>query len=179
MRLGILSDTHNQRDRTRAAVELLKQQGADVFFHCGDFIEASILELLAGTPTYFVFGNNDCDTISELRAAAQATGAICLEWSGIVTLGEKQIAITHGHRTSEVRRFLAQQPDYLLSGHSHVPTDQRVAHTRRINPGALSRAKSYTVALLDLATDELQFLDVPSVRGAGIRAANLSRRPLE
>ena len=59
-----------------------------------------------------------------------------------------------------LRRLTALQPDYLLFGHSHHATDERDGVTRCINPGALSRAAQYTVALLDLETDALQFLTV-------------------
>jgi predicted phosphodiesterase len=60
-----------------------------------------------------------------------------------------------------VRRLLAARPDYLLSGHAHIPGDRRDGPTRRINPGALDRADEFTVALLDLGADDVRFLTVP------------------
>ena len=58
----------------------------------------------------------------------------------------------------EVRRLAAMQPDYLLLGHSHARRDERIGATRYINAGALHRARPWTVALLDLAKDEVQTL---------------------
>lgn len=167
MRIGILSDTHNQRDRTLRALDSLKSHGAELLIHCGDFVDAAILELLAGLPCYFVFGNNDSDAISELRSAAKSTGAICLDWGGVATIEGKRLAITHGHLRSEVRSLLAQEPDYLLSGHSHRMSNSFHGPTRRINPGALHRAREFSVALLDLTTDELRFLDVLTMSDGG------------
>jgi predicted phosphodiesterase len=62
----------------------------------------------------------------------------------------------------DVRRLLAARPDYLLTGHSHLAGDRRDGPTRRINPGALHEADEFSVALLDLETDIVRFLAVPS-----------------
>ena len=69
--------------------------------------------------------------------------------------------MTHGHMSSDVRRLLASEPDYLLSGHSHVASDETVGGVRRINPGALSRAEEFTVAVLEVGSGGLRFLRVP------------------
>ncbi len=162
MRIGIISDTHDQTERTEQAVELLTNAGAETLFHCGDFVDAAMLELMAAKPCYFVFGNNDVDSVSFLRETAKRIGATCLEWGGTVTLAGQRVAVTHGHRKIEVRSLLAAEPEYLLSGHSHVALDTLHGATRCINPGALHRATEFTVACLDLATDELEFLEIPA-----------------
>ncbi len=109
---------------------------------------------------YFVLGNWDADNVPALRKAAEENGAICLGWGDTVVLDGKRIGVTHGHMRIDVRRVIATKPDYLLSGHSHIPSDQRDGNIHRINPGALHEADQFTVALLDLATDNVQFLIV-------------------
>jgi putative phosphoesterase len=161
MRLGILADTHDRLHRTRHAVDLLRADGAEVLVHCGDLTGREVVAACAVLPCYFVLGNNDADNVSALERAAAGTGAVCLGWAGEVELGGKRVAVTHGHMHTDVRRLLAARPDYLLSGHSHQAGERRVGPTRRINPGALHRAGEFTVALLDLETDELRFLNVP------------------
>lgn len=161
MRIGILSDTHDRLVRTQRAVTLLIDAGAEALFHCGDFTTPAILITCAQLPLYFVFGNNDHDMVPFLKEAAAESGATSLEWGGVVELGGKRLGMTHGHMTTDLRRVLAQSPDYLFSGHSHLVDDHRDGTVRRINPGALHRALTYTVALLDLETDNLEILDVP------------------
>jgi uncharacterized protein len=161
MRLGILSDTHDQLERTARAVELLRAEGAEVLFHCGDLTGPEVVALCGVLPCHIVFGNNDADRIPELRRAVAEVKGVCLEWGGEVTLAGKRIAAVHGHLTRDVRPLLAAKPDYLLSGHSHTPADRRYGPTRRINPGAVHRARVLTVALLDLEADALRFLEVP------------------
>jgi putative phosphoesterase len=161
MILGVISDTHDKLSRTQIAVRMLVDAGAEAIIHCGDFVEATVLAECAALPCWFVFGNNDSDTVPDLRRAAKQLGATCLGWSGVVEIAGKRIGVAHGHLTTDVRSILVQRPDYLLSGHSHVPSDERVDGIRRINPGALHRAFDYTVALLDLESDTLKWLRVP------------------
>lgn len=160
MRIGIISDTHDQLERTERAVGQLRDAGAEVLVHCGDFVEPDIVRACAVLPLYFVFGNNDCDTVPYLRQAGAAVGATCLGWGGVFELEGKRIGVTHGHLTTDLKTVLQQAPDYLFTGHSHQRDDRREGTLRRINPGALHRAQSYSVAILNLATDELEFLDV-------------------
>jgi putative phosphoesterase len=161
MLLGILSDTHDRLARTRVAVDLLQSEGAEVLVHCGDFIGPEILVACSVLPLYFVFGNNDADMAPRLEKKAAEVGAVCLGWGGGVELAGKRVGLIHGHMSYDLRSARARPPDYILSGHSHIAHDQRDGSIRRINPGALHRAATYSVALLNLESDELRFLDVP------------------
>ncbi len=161
MKIGILSDTHNHLQRTEQAVELLRDAGAEALFHCGDLARPEIVAACAVLPFYFTFGNHDSDMVRVLEQSADELGAHCLHWGGEVTLAEKRIALVHGHITRDLRPLLEAQPDYLLTGHSHQTHDFYEGTTRRINPGALFRASEFSVALLNLATDDLQWIEVP------------------
>jgi len=169
VRIGILSDTHNRLTRTVTAVQLLRDEGAEKLIHCGDLTSPEIVLACGILPAYFVLGNNDADNVPALVQAVKEVGGVCLDWGGEVTLAGKRIAVTHGHMHNDVRRLLASRPDYLLSGHSHIASDTRVGPTRRINPGALHQAAEFTVALLDLGTDTLRFLNVPDERTSSAR----------
>jgi putative phosphoesterase len=160
MLLGILSDTHDQLDRTRRGVDLLREQGVSALVHCGDLTTPEVLEICAVLPCWFVLGNNDT-AVERLRQTAAETGAVCLDWGGLLPLAGRQIGVTHGHRRGEWKRLLAAEPDYLLFGHTHRSGDNRVGPTRRINPGALHRAWNYSVAVLDVVRDEVRYLNVP------------------
>jgi putative phosphoesterase len=160
MKVGILSDTHNNVARTTAAIALLRAERAEVLIHCGDLTGTEIVALCGVLPAYFVFGNNDADNVPALRRAIGDVNGVCLDWGGEVTLAGKRVAVVHGHMHTDVRKLMAGQPDYLLSEHSHRTSDTCVGVTRRINPGALHRATEFTVALLDLERDALRFLAV-------------------
>ena len=159
MILGILSDTHDRIARTTIAVKRLVDAGAQALVHCGDFTGPNIVEECGVLPGYFVFGNNDFDE-DALRDAMSSVGGICLSQGGEFQLAGRRIAVTHGDSIREVNRLAYGEPDYLLFGHSHVPHDERRGRTRWINPGALHRAETWTVATLDLETDTLTFLEI-------------------
>jgi putative phosphoesterase len=161
MLLGILSDTHDRADAMAAGVRLLRAAGAAYYVHCGDVGDEAVLDALAGEPAAFVFGNNDWDHAG-LRRYAATLGITCLGDFGTLELAGKRIAVTHGDDGALLRRLVdAQEHDYVLLGHSHVAGEQRVGRVRLINPGALYRARVKTVALLDLATDALRWIEVP------------------
>lgn len=161
MHLGILADTHDELARTRHAVKLLRDAGAEALIYCGDLASAPIIEACAELPFWFALGNHDADSVPELRVCAARLNAICVGWGGVVELADKRIGVAHGHLTNDVRRVLAQRPDLLLTGHAHSPSDAIISGVRRINPGALHRADEFTVALLDLNSGELRLLRVP------------------
>lgn len=160
MRLGILSDTHDRVERTKAGVGLLVEGGAEVLLHCGDITIPEVVYELSPLPSYFVFGNCDFD-LDPLRQAMTAIGGICLERGGLIEMDGCRLAMTHGDSTQELARLEAERPDYLFSGHTHQRLDVRRGPTRFINPGALHRASTWTVALLDCRTGELKTLRVP------------------
>lgn len=159
MLIGIISDTHDRLERTAQAVNLLHHAQVQAIFHCGDICDHDILALFAGTPTYFVQGNNDDD--ASLRQAWKAMEHLqYLELGNTIELEGKKIGITHGHLGRITRELLLSEPDYLLSGHTHEARDARYNNVRCINPGALHRASNYSIATLDLVTDALTFLPI-------------------
>ncbi len=160
MLLGILSDTHDELERTCQAIELLRAEGVEALILCGDLASSTIVFACSALPFYFVFGNHDADSVPALRSAAFESGATCLEWGGVIALAGKKIGVAHGHMTTDIRRVSAEEPDYLLSGHAHYPVDAMAGKVRRINPGALFRADEYTVALLNLSTNTLRFIRI-------------------
>jgi putative phosphoesterase len=159
MKIGILSDTHDQVQRTSLAISTLVEAGAEVLVHCGDITRPAVVHECAGLPCYYVFGNNDYDHDS-LGRAIRGSGGVSLGRGGTIELDGKRIAVTHGDSSREVRRLVGLDPDYLLFGHSHVATDDRQGATRWINPGALHRADPHSVAVLDLGTDVLEFFNI-------------------
>jgi putative phosphoesterase len=159
MLIGILSDTHDQAERTRVALATLASAGAEALFHCGDITTADVVYECGILPAYFVFGNCDFDHDS-LRQAISQIGGHCWERGGSIELAGRQIAMTHGDSDQELRRLMDRQPDYLFTGHTHRLNDVTKGSTRLINPGALHRAQQWTVAVLDLASNQLRVLPI-------------------
>ena len=160
MIIGILSDTHDRADWMAAGLRALQKSNAEFFIHCGDIGGQECIDLLAGLPSAFVFGNTDFDRAPLARYAA-SIDVPCYGNFANLELDGKKIAVLHGddYRLKQ-RLLIAQEHDYLCQGHTHIRADERIGRTRVINPGALHRAAVKTVATLDTAGDKLAVFEV-------------------
>ena len=154
-----MSDSHGRVDLVREALALLKKAGARRVIHCGDIGDLDVLEELAGWQAWFVWGNTDFSRPS-WRPQVEALGLPWPDGPLDLVLADKRIGVFHGHELALQRAMAAAEHDYLLHGHTHQPDDYHVGHMRIINPGALHRARFKSVALLDLASDNLEFIPV-------------------
>jgi putative phosphoesterase len=174
MILGVLADTHGQRQRAAAAIRVLRREGAQAFVHCGDLGSAEVLEELAGLRAWVVCGNVD-DPAEPLVRHAQRLGLTAAGSGPLrIELDGRTLVVFHGHE-SELDRLLGHllergalpprfgRCDYLLHGHTHLARDVFLGPVRLINPGALHRASPCTVATLDLSGDRLRFWPVSDV----------------
>lgn len=168
MILGLLSDSHGRVQRTAAAIRLLGTLGAERFVHCGDVGGEDVLALLAEHAVSFVWGNTDLPTSADINFARSLgltpPAAIPLRLS----FGQTVCLVFHGHeRQFETLLRAVHGPDaavaraaldgakYIFYGHTHYASESRVGDVRFINPGALHRVATPTVATLDLDTDAL------------------------
>lgn len=163
MKVGILSDTHNDRGAATRALQVFRQRGIRTLFHCGDLTAAEMVELIDGFEVYFVRGNMDRHQKKTLKAAIKAQPEA--HWLGKgaeVELDGRRIAITHGDREKIVESLLSAEPDYLLMGHTHRRRDERIGSTRVINPGSLGgiQHEARSICILDLARDQLEVIRV-------------------
>jgi hypothetical protein len=175
MRIGLISDTHNKLKKVQLALACFRSEGIQTILHAGDITGPTILEALAGVapPTddppykfdvWLVWGNMDHHP--QLASTAQTLfGPGRLARTQKLTLDGARIALTHGDAWDHLQTLIHtgdadRRPyDYVIHGHTHKPKDERVHNTRVINPGALGNAdwRSPTYAILDLATDDLQW----------------------
>ena len=105
MRLGILSDSHNDAGRMREAITALRDRGAGYVIHCGDIMSPDMLELFHIVPgrfaAGFVYGNNDIGKCDSLRRRAKELGVDCFEFFKEFTMAGKSFAVLHGDDAGE------------------------------------------------------------------------------
>lgn len=156
MIIGVISDTHNSMTRTERAMELFQSRHCGMVMHCGDLANSAILELCSQLPVHFVIGNHDDE--AQLRQAAAVSGATCHGELMDQDIDGHRIMMSHGHLKPPVQTIEAAAPSYHLFGHSHVAVDLVESGTRRINPGALFRTKTPSVAIIDTNAETVDFL---------------------
>lgn len=160
MVIGIMSDSHGRFMAVRRAVSLFDQAGVEFIIHCGDVGGTEVFDELAGRQCRFVWGNTD-ERSQGLEAYLRTVGIDLPNGVPLqLTVDSKRIVVFHGHEREFARPYETWGADYVFHGHTHVQRDEPCGSVRVINPGALSRATTLTVATLDLGSDRLVFHEV-------------------
>lgn len=134
MRIGVVSDTHNNLTNVRRIVELFNEAGVERVVHTGDITQPRTLEIFANlaAPLFGVFGNNDQER-DGLDAAARELDfhfvdpPLGLEWAG------RRLVVVHD--PLELDRFDPQDYDVILHGHTHRQTISYEGDQLTFNPG--------------------------------------------
>ena len=159
MKLGVMSDTHNNSDNAQWALETFRARGVERIIHCGDITTPEIVALFADWQVSFVFGNIDRDRAGLQQAvAALPNGSI--EKMFVEQIAGKWIGAAHGDDYSifiELTEHAGH--DWVFHGHTHIRRDEMRGNTRIVNPGALGGKQDQTrsVAIVDLETGDVEF----------------------
>ena len=158
--LAIISDTHENEPAIKKAVRIIKEKNSELCVHCGDIVSPPMLEHFSGLKMKLVYGNNDGERIG-LNIAAKKLGFEELEDKKEFVFWGKKFYAYHGTNAAKLNAAIkSNKYDYVLTGHTHIKKDEKVGKTRVINPGALFRVNNYTIALLDIGKDKVEFINI-------------------
>ena len=169
MKICIVSDSHDNRQRLAAAVRDARHWGAQAVLHCGDVVAPSTLHAVMpfGLPTHVIHGNNAGDTYHLSRLAHDPDSRIHYHGQDAsISLGGRRIFLVH---FPHYARALALTGDYDLvcSGHEHRAHLERIktvtgAEALWVNPGTVGGVGApATYVLGDLETMEFFIRKVP------------------
>ncbi len=134
MRIGVVSDTHNNLPNVRKIVTLFNEAGVDRVVHTGDITQPKVLHAFSGldAPMVGVFGNNDHDP-EELSRLAISLGfelhhpPLELNWHN------RKILVVHDPRDFE--GVLDSSFHLALHGHTHLHAHYESESGLIFNPG--------------------------------------------
>ncbi|WP_297436729.1 metallophosphoesterase [Thermococcus sp.] len=159
MRIGIMSDTHDNLPAIRKAVEFLNSRNVDLVIHAGDYVAPFVANELRNlnAPLKGVFGNNDGERKGLYEALGIYDEILEVEADGM------RIAVTHGTDERIVRALARSRLyDVVVVGHTHRYEIREEGRTILINPGEVcgyvTGVKS--VALLDSRRREVQIFNI-------------------
>ncbi len=141
MRLGILSDIHDNVWKLAAALDALHD--ADSLICCGDLCSPFIIHQMGAAfskPIHIVFGNNDAD-LFRITANARKYAQIRIHAELFrADLAGKRVAANH---YDAIAQELARSGsfDVVCYGHNHLYDVRRCGPALAINPGAIMGAK--------------------------------------
>lgn len=134
MRIGIVSDTHNNLRNVNRIVELFNAARVERVIHTGDITQAKTLEVFSrlDAPMYGVFGNNDQER-EPLAAAMARHGFVFQEPPFELTWLDRRIIVVHD--PLEFEGHLHRHHDLALHGHTHLYRYEVRDHQVIFNPG--------------------------------------------
>jgi putative phosphoesterase len=166
MRIGLISDTHDEAHTLGLALARFRQAQVRTVLHAGDVTSVFTLKLFTDFDVWIAKGNMDHDPKLAL-AVTEYFGAERLARVHDLRFNGARITMTHGDSWQRLEALIRapaedEQRRYVIHGHTHAPDDETIAGTRVINPGAIGRTRwrCATCAILDLATDDLQWIEL-------------------
>lgn len=145
MKIAILSDTHNNWNNFKKAIDWINNENIKLILHCGDIMGQEIIDQATdyfSGEIKFVKGNGDygLDYPEKME----------LEFNN------KRIAFTH---FPDLAKKLTQSGnfDLVFYGHTHRPWDEKIGYCHMINPGELAgQFYKPSFAIYDTNTGELE-----------------------
>ncbi len=134
MKIGVVSDTHNNLKNVGRIVELFNEVGVERVIHTGDITQAKTLDVFAHltAPLWGVFGNNDTERES-LEAAAIEHGFTFRDPPFELHWFERRIVVVHD--PLEFDGALRSDHSLALHGHTHLYRYESRDGQVMFNPG--------------------------------------------
>ena len=158
MRVGVMSDTHDNLRNVARIVELLNGAGVERVVHTGDVSQPKTLDALAAldAPLYGVWGNNDRER-EGLEAACRRHGFDFAASGRVLAWGGRRILVVHDPREIFV---LLDGHHLVLHGHDHLRRIERMGGALVVNPGECAGHLDghNAIAVVDLARLEVELL---------------------
>lgn len=159
MKIGVMSDTHDNLPATEKAVELFNKEGVELVIHCGDYVAPFVKKVFSKlkAPLKGVFGNNDGEKKGLKNVLGIEDEILELNIGGI------KIVVLHGTDERIVEAFVRSQLyDIVIRGHTHKYEIREVGRTILLNPGEVcgyvTGVKS--VAFIDITKREIKIVNL-------------------
>jgi len=154
VRVGLVSDTHDDLGAVAAAVDRFDREGVGATIHCGDVVAPFAATPFADCPAFHaVRGNNDGEW--NLAGTVEEFGTHHGELAEL-TLDGHAVAVYHGTSGGIVDALVdCGAYDYVFSGHTHAREHEERDGTVHVNPGGppipvAGADDAFHVAVVDL-----------------------------
>jgi uncharacterized protein len=153
MRIGVLSDTHDNLPKIEKAVKLFNRKKVCFVLHAGDFVAPFTIDKLKKLSCEWlgVFGNND----GEKKGLFTKSQGRIRQAPLRIRLSGRKVTVVHDRLILD---FEKEKADLIVFGHSHKTEITRLKSKLILNPGECSGwlSGSSTVAVVDLQTLEAE-----------------------
>jgi putative phosphoesterase len=148
MKIGIVSDTHDNIDAFDEIAKIFKSNEVEMIFHCGDWVAPfavihlsnAVTKLIPSIKIHGIFGNNDGDIYNTLKVIKEHQLPVTIEKEVYTTIiDNKKIIMYHGTEELIVNALIkSHEYDVVVRGHNHKAEIKTIDNVLVINPGTLS-----------------------------------------
>jgi uncharacterized protein len=149
MKIGIISDTHDDIENVQEAIQIFNQNKVEYVIHAGDYIFPGIIKEFSklNGKLIGVFGNNDGERNGILKSFIDINGEIKGE-IGDIEIDNIKFGIYHGtDKEIKERIIFSKKYDILICGHTHKREPNNTGkietgnnyNTLVLNPGSAHR----------------------------------------
>ncbi|MBC7092865.1 metallophosphoesterase [Candidatus Bipolaricaulota bacterium] len=160
MRIGVVSDTHDNMGNQRRALARFRERGVELVLHAGDIVSPFMAEPFreSGLRVVAVFGNNDGDKLY-LRERFSEVGELVHGPHELVLAG-RRIVLMHEPRALAALAASGHY-DLVVYGHTHN-LEVRAGTPLVVNPGECGGwlTDQPTCALVDLVALRVEILEL-------------------
>ncbi|MEF3254831.1 MAG: metallophosphoesterase [Deferribacterales bacterium] len=157
MKIGVISDSHDNLVVVEKVVEMFNHKKIDFLFHLGDICSPFTVKLLNKLACGYigVFGNNDGEWIGINRIS---DGKFFKPPHLVEMFGKRFILFHEG----DIKDYISSEIDFVLYGHTHFHEIKRNGSQWIINPGSLAGYLSgkSTYAILDIEKDLCEVFEI-------------------
>ena len=121
MKIGILSDTHDDIENVQEAIQIFNQNKVEYVIHAGDYIFPGIIKEFSklNAKLIGVYGNNDGERNGILKSFIDVNGELKGE-IGDIEIDNIKFGIYHGTDKETKERIISSKKyNILICGHTH------------------------------------------------------------
>ena len=134
MRIGVVSDTHNNLKSVAKIVSIFNDQKVEKVVHTGDITQSKTVEAFAEIkmPMYGVYGNNDLE-LESLTKSISKLGYYFVQPPFIDIWCNKKMIVVHDPLL--LNEYDLSEYNLAIHGHTHRYRMERINSTLIFNPG--------------------------------------------
>jgi putative phosphoesterase len=165
MRIGIISDTHDNLPFIEKAVKKLNEENVALVLHAGDYVAPFVIPkfIALNSKLIGVFGNNDGDHEFLKKRFSECPNCEVRGRFAEVSVEGFRIALLHGDETELLDALInCGGFDAVVHGHSHANLSRSNEKTLIVNPGEVCGylTGKATLALLDTVKRKVKIVEL-------------------
>lgn len=165
MKVGLVSDTHDNLPMVEKTVKRLNEEKVDLVLHAGDYVAPFVIPIFKGLKSKLVgvFGNNDGDHELLKKRFSETQNCEVRGRFALVDVEGFKIALLHGDEAELLDALVnCDGFDAVVHGHLHAMGVRKKGNALIVNPGEVCGYLSgkSTIALLDTVKREARIIEL-------------------